>query len=66
MLVEHLSFLDIAALFSVSGNSIQLRDSLVALGALIIVAKLFEEFSAVCASTQSWPTPLQASSSDPL
>ena len=42
MLVEHLSFLDIAALFSVSGNSIQLRDSLVALGALIIVAKLFE------------------------
>ena len=42
MLVEHLPFLDITELFSVAGSSIQLRQSLLALGALIIIAKLFE------------------------
>ena len=42
MLVEHLSFLDFTGLFSVGGHSIQLRESLLALGALIITAKLFE------------------------
>ena len=42
MLVEHPSFLDFTGLFSIGGNSIQLRESLLALGALIIIAKLFE------------------------
>ena len=42
MLVEHLPFLDITELFSVAGSSIQLRQSLLALGTLIIIAKLFE------------------------
>ena len=42
MLVEHLPFLDITDLFSVAGHSIELRQSLLALGALIIVAKLAE------------------------
>ena len=42
MLVEHLPFLDITELFSVAGSSSQLRQSLLALGALIIAAKLFE------------------------
>ncbi len=42
MLVEHLPFLDITELFSVAGHSIELRQSLLALGALIIVAKLAE------------------------
>ena len=42
MLVEHLPFLDIANLFSVSGSAFELRQSLLALGVLIITAKLFE------------------------
>ena len=42
MLVEQLAFLDITELLSVGGSSIELRESLVALGTLIIVAKLFE------------------------
>ncbi|MCY4556087.1 MAG: cation:proton antiporter [Chloroflexi bacterium] len=42
MLVEHLSFLDFTGLFSIGGHSIQLRESLLALGTLIITAKLFE------------------------
>ena len=42
MLVEHLPFLDITNLFSVSGSAFELRQSLLALGVLIITAKLFE------------------------
>ena len=42
MLVEHLPFLDVTELFSVAGNPIDLRQSLLALGVLIITAKLFE------------------------
>ena len=42
MLVEHLPFLDITNLFSVSGSALELRQSLLALGVLIITAKLFE------------------------
>ena len=42
MLVEHLPFLDITEILSAPGHSIELRDSLLALGVLIITAKLFE------------------------
>ena len=42
MHVEHLPFLDITNLFSVSGSAFELRQSLLALGVLIITAKLFE------------------------
>ena len=42
MLVEHLPFLDLADLLGVAGSSVDLRQSLLALGLLIIVAKLAE------------------------
>lgn len=42
MLVEHLPFLDLTGWGSIAGSPTELRESLLALGALIITAKLFE------------------------
>ena len=42
MFVEHLPFLDIMEWFSVAGSSVELRQSLLSLGVLIITAKVFE------------------------